>query len=62
MRLVTFATDDGHHLGVVDGDEIADVTAADSRLGPDLGAVLAAGIARRVAGAVAGAPGSRSLS
>ena len=56
MRLVTFATSAGSHLGVVDGDEIADVTAADNRLGPDLGAVLAAGLLDEVAGAVAGAP------
>lgn len=43
MRLVTFTASDGHHVGVLDGDEIADVTAADDGLGPDLGAVLAAG-------------------
>jgi 2-keto-4-pentenoate hydratase/2-oxohepta-3-ene-1,7-dioic acid hydratase in catechol pathway len=56
MRLVTFATSAGSHLGVLEGDEIADVTAADNRLGPDLGAVLAAGLLGEVAGAVDGAP------
>src|SRR5688500_976381 len=56
MRLVTFATSAGSHLGVVEGEEIADVTAADNRLGPDLGAVLAAGLLDEVAGAVSGAP------
>jgi 2-keto-4-pentenoate hydratase/2-oxohepta-3-ene-1,7-dioic acid hydratase in catechol pathway len=56
VRLVTFATSAGSHLGVVDGDEIADVTTADNRLGPDLGAVLAAGLLGEVAGAVAAAP------
>lgn len=56
MRLVTFVAGDGHHLGVVDGDEIADVTAADSRLGPDLGAVLAAGALGDVASAASVAP------
>jgi 2-keto-4-pentenoate hydratase/2-oxohepta-3-ene-1,7-dioic acid hydratase in catechol pathway len=56
VRLVTFATDRGHHLGVVEGDEIADVTAADPTLGPDLGAVLIDGRLGAVAGAVAAAP------
>jgi 2-keto-4-pentenoate hydratase/2-oxohepta-3-ene-1,7-dioic acid hydratase in catechol pathway len=56
MRLVTFATSAGSHLGVVDGDEIADITSADNRLGPDLGAVLAAGLLEEVAGAIADAP------
>ncbi|HEX4819494.1 MAG TPA: fumarylacetoacetate hydrolase family protein [Acidimicrobiales bacterium] len=56
MRLATFDTDDGPHLGVVDGDEVADVTAADARLGPDLGAVLDAGLLETVSGVVASAP------
>ncbi|MEY2433309.1 MAG: hypothetical protein QOC92_3034, partial [Acidimicrobiaceae bacterium] len=56
MRIVTFATGDGYHVGVVDGNAVADVTAADSRLGPDLGAVLAAGLLDEVAGAVANSP------
>ena len=56
MRLAAFVAGDGHHLGVVDGDQLADVTAVDARLGPDLGAVLAAGVLGQVAGAAAGAP------
>src|SRR3954454_22329682 len=56
MRLVTFEVGDGHHVGVVDGDEIADVTAVDPSLGPDLGAVLAAGRVADVQPAAAGAP------
>jgi 2-keto-4-pentenoate hydratase/2-oxohepta-3-ene-1,7-dioic acid hydratase in catechol pathway len=56
MRLATFETADGHHLGVVDGDSIADVTAVVAGLGPDLGAVLAAGRLADIAGAAANAP------
>jgi len=56
VRLATFSTGDGHHLGVVQGDEVADVTAADGRLGPDLGAVLQAGLLAEVAGAAVRAP------
>jgi 2-keto-4-pentenoate hydratase/2-oxohepta-3-ene-1,7-dioic acid hydratase in catechol pathway len=56
MKLATFDTDDGRHLGVVEGDELADITAVDERLGPDLGAVLAAGLLDQVAGLVAAAP------
>ena len=56
MKLATFDTDDGRHLGVVEGDELADITAVDGRLGPDLGAVLAAGLLDQVAGLVAAAP------
>jgi len=56
MRLATFDTDSGPHLGVVDGDELADVTAADARLGPDIGAVLANDLLADVAGRVASAP------
>ena len=56
MRFVTFVAGDGHHVGVVDGDEVADVTAADPSLGPDLGAVLAAGRLPEVADVAAGAP------
>jgi len=44
MKLATFDTDSGPHFGVVDGDALVDVTAADARIGPDLGAVLAAGV------------------
>lgn len=43
MRLVTFEADGGHHVGVVEGEEVADVTAASPSIGPDVGAVVAAG-------------------
>ncbi|HEV3225352.1 MAG TPA: fumarylacetoacetate hydrolase family protein [Acidimicrobiales bacterium] len=56
MRYVTFETTDGHHLGVVDGDAIADVTGAVGGLGPDLGAVLAAGRLADVVAVAANAP------
>ena len=56
MRFATFVTDGGHHFGVVERDEIADVTAVDPRLGPDLGAVLSAGRLGDVAAAAAAAP------
>src|SRR5204863_1932063 len=56
MRLVTFVAGNDHHVGVVDGDDIADVTAADPSLGHDLGAVLAAERLADVAGAARSAP------
>jgi 2-keto-4-pentenoate hydratase/2-oxohepta-3-ene-1,7-dioic acid hydratase in catechol pathway len=56
MKLLTFETGDGHHVGVVDGDEVADITAVDSRLGPDLGAVLAADLLDELRAAVGSAP------
>ena len=56
MKLVTFEAEGGHHFGVVEGDAIADLTAVDAALGPDLGAVLAAGRLPEVAGLVTGAP------
>jgi 2-keto-4-pentenoate hydratase/2-oxohepta-3-ene-1,7-dioic acid hydratase in catechol pathway len=56
MKLPTFHTDDGPHVGVVEDDELVDITAVDGRLGPDLGAVLAAGLLDQVAGLVAVAP------
>ena len=56
MRFATFVAGGDHHLGVVDGEEIADVTAVDEGLGPDLGAVLAAGRLGEVATAVPRAP------
>jgi len=56
MKLATFETADGHHLGVVEGDSIADVTAADAALGPDVGAVLASGRLGDIAGAATRAP------
>ena len=56
MRFATFTTDQGHHLGVVEGDELADITAVDPRLGPDLGAVLTAGTLDEVANAATNAP------
>lgn len=56
MKLVTFEADGGHHLGVVEGDEVADVTAGSPPLGPDVGAVLAAGALDRVGAATATAP------
>jgi 2-keto-4-pentenoate hydratase/2-oxohepta-3-ene-1,7-dioic acid hydratase in catechol pathway len=56
MKLVTFVAGDDHHLGVVEGDEIADVTAAVAGLGPDLGAVLATGRLAEVADAAGRAP------
>src|SRR5256885_1672664 len=56
MRLVTFETGEGHHFGAVDGDTIADVTAVDPGLGPDLGAVLASGRLGDVGAASARAP------
>lgn len=42
MKLATIRTGDGPHVGVVDVErgDVADVTAADPRLGPDVGAVL----------------------
>ena len=56
MRFATFVAGGDHHLGVVDGEEIADVTAVDGGLGPDLGAVLAAGRLAEVATVVPRAP------
>ncbi len=56
MKVATFHIDGAHHVGVVDGEEIADVTAADASLGPDVGAVLAAGALDRVADVASRAP------
>jgi 2-keto-4-pentenoate hydratase/2-oxohepta-3-ene-1,7-dioic acid hydratase in catechol pathway len=41
MRVAAFAAPDGPHLGVVTGDEIADVSAVDPALATDLASVLA---------------------
>jgi 2-keto-4-pentenoate hydratase/2-oxohepta-3-ene-1,7-dioic acid hydratase in catechol pathway len=43
VRVATFAGDDGPRVGVVDGDELADVTAADPTLPRHLPELLAAG-------------------
>jgi 2-keto-4-pentenoate hydratase/2-oxohepta-3-ene-1,7-dioic acid hydratase in catechol pathway len=56
VKLATLRTAEGPHVVVVDGDEVADVTAADPRLGPDVGAVLAAGALDAVAAAARLAP------
>lgn len=56
MRLVTFEVGTGHHVGVVEGDEVADVTASHPDLGPDVGAVLASGGVVGVRDAAVGAP------
>ncbi|HEX9994966.1 MAG TPA: fumarylacetoacetate hydrolase family protein [Acidimicrobiales bacterium] len=56
MKLATLRTPEGPHVVVVDGDEVADVTAADPRLGPDVGAVLAGGALDAVAAAARRAP------
>jgi 2-keto-4-pentenoate hydratase/2-oxohepta-3-ene-1,7-dioic acid hydratase in catechol pathway len=41
MRLVTFEVDGGHHVGVVEGDEVADLTASRPSIGSDVGSLLA---------------------
>src|SRR3954447_4053152 len=56
MRLATFVTGDGHHLGVVDGDAVVDVTPVVAGLGPDLGTGLASGRLGEVPPAAANAP------
>ncbi|HVM64756.1 MAG TPA: fumarylacetoacetate hydrolase family protein [Acidimicrobiales bacterium] len=43
MKVAAFAAADGPHLGVVVGDEVADVSAADPALRADLASVLAGG-------------------
>jgi len=43
MRIVAFRTGDGPHLGVVEGGEVADVTAGDPALGGVLSGVLDGG-------------------
>jgi len=60
VKFATFHADGGYHLGVVDGDTIADLTAVDAALGPDLGAVLAADALERARAAAEHAP-RRSL-
>ncbi len=54
MKLVSFRSDGALRLGVVDGDEIVDLSQAEPPLPPDMPALLAAGtdaleLARRVA-------------
>jgi 2-keto-4-pentenoate hydratase/2-oxohepta-3-ene-1,7-dioic acid hydratase in catechol pathway len=56
MKVASFAGPDGPHLGVVIGDEVADVTLADRSLPTDLATVLAAHGLDAVARAAAGAP------
>jgi 2-keto-4-pentenoate hydratase/2-oxohepta-3-ene-1,7-dioic acid hydratase in catechol pathway len=41
MKIVAFETDAGTHLGVVEGDQVIDLNAADAKLPTDLGQVLA---------------------
>lgn len=59
MRLCTLAPDDGHRsprLGVVEGEEVADVSAVAPSLACDVGTVLANGALDVVAAALATAP------
>jgi 2-keto-4-pentenoate hydratase/2-oxohepta-3-ene-1,7-dioic acid hydratase in catechol pathway len=55
MKIARFTHDGFTRLGVVDGDQIADVGSADPGLATDLGAVLEAGELGRVGAAVASA-------
>jgi len=43
MKIVNFQTDNGVRLGVIDGDTVVDVHAADSKLASEFGAFLRAG-------------------
>lgn len=43
MKIVNFQTDNGARMGVIDGDTVVDVHAADSKLASELGAFLRAG-------------------
>lgn len=56
MRLVRFRGRDGIHVGVVEADTVADVSAATPDLPHDLPALLAGGGLATVAGAVGRAP------
>jgi 2-keto-4-pentenoate hydratase/2-oxohepta-3-ene-1,7-dioic acid hydratase in catechol pathway len=56
MRVLSFHGAGGIHLGVVQGDEVADVTAARPDLPSDLARVLAGGGLEVVRAAAAGAP------
>ena len=42
MKIVAFEAQGGPHLGVVEGDQVVDLQAADAKVPSDLGAVLAA--------------------
>jgi 2-keto-4-pentenoate hydratase/2-oxohepta-3-ene-1,7-dioic acid hydratase in catechol pathway len=55
MKIARFTHDGYTRLGVVDGDQIADVGSADPGLATDLGAVLEAGELARIRAAVANA-------
>ena len=55
MRIASFTHDGTRRLGVVEGDEIADVGSSDPTLPADLGPLLAAGELGRVGAAVPGA-------
>jgi 2-keto-4-pentenoate hydratase/2-oxohepta-3-ene-1,7-dioic acid hydratase in catechol pathway len=56
MRVASFAGPDGPHLGVVEGDEVADVTLADPSLPADLAVLLAGHGLGAVARAARAAP------
>jgi 2-keto-4-pentenoate hydratase/2-oxohepta-3-ene-1,7-dioic acid hydratase in catechol pathway len=43
MKIVNFETDNGVRLGVIDGDTVVDVHAADNKIASELGAFLRAG-------------------
>lgn len=43
MKIVNFQTDNGVRMGVIDGDTVVDVHAADNKLASELGAFLRAG-------------------
>jgi 2-keto-4-pentenoate hydratase/2-oxohepta-3-ene-1,7-dioic acid hydratase in catechol pathway len=56
MRIAAFATPDGPHIGVVEGDTLRDVSAAPARLPGDLAAILGGPGLEAVAAAVGEAP------
>jgi len=56
MRLVTFQTGTARHLGVLDGDQVADLTAADAGLPLDMVDLIADWSPHRVEAAAARAP------
>ncbi|WP_338664702.1 fumarylacetoacetate hydrolase family protein [Pararoseomonas sp. SCSIO 73927] len=56
MKLVSFETDGGHGFGAVDGDSVADLTAAFAGRAAGLRGLLAAGLLEEARAAAAGAP------
>jgi 2-keto-4-pentenoate hydratase/2-oxohepta-3-ene-1,7-dioic acid hydratase in catechol pathway len=60
MKIVAFDTDVGPHLGIVEGDQVIDLNAADAKLPTDLGEVLARnnGDLKPLAAAAKSAPAS----